>query len=96
MVTLSDDTLVHALGVRVEVNSYHRIVIGEGQLAPSLTAFAMASDHTVEGFYHPELAVGAIVWHPERETEPSAINKTLVDAFLSRKLFWKKQKGVTI
>jgi gamma-glutamyl-gamma-aminobutyrate hydrolase PuuD len=96
MITLSDDSLMHTVGTDVEVNSYHRMVIGEDQLAPELIAFATAPDHTVEGFYHPAFAVAAIVWHPERETAPSVINEVLVDAFLSRKLFWKKRKGTIV
>ncbi len=94
MVTLTDNTLIQTVASNVEVNSYHRMVIGEGQLAANLTAFAVAPDRTVEGFYHPKLAIAAIVWHPERETAPSTVNETLVDAFLSRKLFWKNRKDI--
>jgi len=92
-ITLSDDALVDAAEADVvEVNSYHRMVIGEGQLAPKLKAFATAIDHTTEGFYHPEFAVAAIIWHPEREVGPHALNELLVNAFLSRKLFWKPRE----
>jgi len=84
-ITLSDETLAEAAGADVlEVNSYHRMVIGEGQLAPPLIAFAAAPDHTIEGF-----------WHPEREAAPHALNKVLIDAFLLRKLFWKLKKGTS-
>lgn len=95
LITLSDESLTRAVGRDVEVNSYHRMVIASSQLASSLTAFATASDHTIEGLYHPEFALAAIAWHPERETTPSAVNALLIDAFLSRKLFWKKRKAVT-
>jgi putative glutamine amidotransferase len=95
-VVLSDESLIRDVGATVEVNSYHRMVIGEDQLSSGLTAFAAATDRTIEGFYHPEFAAAAIVWHPERETEPHKLNGVLVDAFLSRKLFWRRRKGITI
>jgi gamma-glutamyl-gamma-aminobutyrate hydrolase PuuD len=92
-IMLSDEALVEAARADVfEVNSYHRMVIGEDQLAPQLVAFAVATDYTTEGFYHPEFAVAAIVWHPEREAAPHMLNKLLVDAFLMRKLFWQRRK----
>jgi gamma-glutamyl-gamma-aminobutyrate hydrolase PuuD len=96
-IMLSDSSLVEAVGADIfEVNSYHRMVIGEGQLAPRLTAFATATDRTTEGFYHPEFAIAGIVWHPEREVALHALNKILVDAFLLRKLFWQQRKETTV
>jgi gamma-glutamyl-gamma-aminobutyrate hydrolase PuuD len=88
-VKISDASIVETLGKDVfEVNSYHHQVIIKDELSPQLTPFATAPDHTIEGFYHPEFAVAAVIWHPEREVEQHALNQCLVDAFFERKLFW--------
>jgi putative glutamine amidotransferase len=94
-ITILDSSISQALGGKTfEVNSYHRTVIGASQLATGLHRFAVAADHTIEAFYHPEYAVAATIWHPERETSPHVLNEYLVSAFLSRKLFWQPRKGV--
>lgn len=95
-VIVMEDTITESLGQRAfEVNSYHRMVIGAGHLSHRLRSFAVASDHTIEGFYSPEYAIAGIVWHPERERTPHTLNEFLIEAFLKRKLFWQLgKKGI--
>lgn len=92
--TLSEDSIVSSMGTNTfEVNSYHDLGIGRQQLSPQLVPFAFAGDQTIEGFYHPEHAIAGIMWHPERETSPHALNDFLINAFLSRQLFWEPRRG---
>jgi gamma-glutamyl-gamma-aminobutyrate hydrolase PuuD len=96
-VTIAPKAITEALGGdSFEVNSYHRMVIGAGQLSSQLRSFAVASDGTIEGFYHPQHAIGAVVWHPEREVQPHILNEFLIKAFFSRELFWQKRKASTV
>jgi len=97
LVTISDNTVAKAIGAgATEVNSYHRMAIASGQLSKRLTAFATAPDSTIEGYYHPDYAIAGIVWHPERELQPHTLNAFLVNAFLTRQLFWQTRKGDTM
>jgi len=71
------------------VNSYHDHCILEKNLSSKLRIFAQAPDGTIEGFYHPKLPIGCILWHPERKGSDAMIDKKLVHAFVKRRLFWK-------
>lgn len=89
-ITLAEDVIIKALGTDiVDVNSFHRLGIRDKQLSKQLIPFARASDLSIEALYHPKLAIGAIMWHPEREESPNKLNQLLVKAFISKELFWK-------
>lgn len=95
-VTVTDDSIVSSLNKDTfEVNSYHDQGLSKNELAPELISFATAPDNIIEGIYHPNLAIAGIMWHPERENLPSEINQLLIQAFLSRELFWKPRTKVT-
>jgi putative glutamine amidotransferase len=50
------------------VNSFHHNVITKESLGKSLIPFALSkNDKTVEGFFHSELPIIGVMWHPERE-----------------------------
>lgn len=74
----------------IEVNSYHRLGINNKELSSKLKSFATATDKSIEGIYHPSKAIAGIIWHPEREKLDLEFNKSLIKAFLSRDMFWKK------
>lgn len=94
-VTISDASIRALFGnSSSNVNSYHRMVVTADQLAPGLVAFATSPDKTIEGFYHPNHALAAMIWHPERETISHPLNEILIDAFLTRKLFWHRRQPV--
>ncbi len=95
-VTITDRDLTEHLGTNsVEVNSYHRLGIMQPQLSPELIPFAIAKDQTIEAVYHPKHAVAAIMWHPERWESPRPIDTLLTKAFISRDIFWKRDKEGT-
>ena len=80
------------LGKKLQVNSYHNMGFTAAELSPRLKAFAIASDHTVEGIFHPDYPIAAMMWHPERTLPQPEPVKKMVDAFLKGKLFWKGGK----
>ena len=43
----------------------------------------MANDNTIEGFYHIELPIFGVMWHPERS--PNDKNELII-----RKIFYEK------
>jgi len=62
------------LGPTLDVNSYHDQGITRDQVASPLEVFAICDDGIVEGVYHPEYPILAIMWHPERPH--ASIDKT--------------------
>lgn len=78
-------------GERLLVNSYHNQgVTGQG-LAKAVVPFAWGADEVaVEGFYHPEEALLAIQWHPERPNPSSGFDADLFRTFFHRGKFWEK------
>ena len=51
---------------KLRVNSFHNNVIKQKNLGKNLEPFATANDNTIEGFYHTELPIIGVMWHPER------------------------------
>lgn len=70
-----------------EVNSYHDQAVTVESLAPELEAFAVTEEGYVEGLYHPDHAVAAVQWHPERDDE-RPIDRLLVESFRQSSLYW--------
>jgi len=53
----------------VEVNSYHYNIISDNVLANNLKVFAVCNtDKTIEGFFHKDLPIIGVMWHPERDS----------------------------
>ncbi|MFA6365079.1 MAG: type 1 glutamine amidotransferase [Candidatus Paceibacterota bacterium] len=72
------------------VNSFHNQGFSKEEVASSLKIFAEAADGTVEGVYHPAKPIAGIMWHPERGKMRGLFNAKLIEAFIKRKLYWKK------
>ena len=68
---------------KLQVNSFHNNIIKQKDLGKNLEPFAMANDQTIEGFYHTNLPIFGIMWHPERT--PSDGNELII-----RKIFYEK------
>ena len=67
----------------LQVNSFHNNIIKQKNLGKNLEPFATANDNTIEGFYHTELPVFGVMWHPERT--PNDGNEQII-----RKIFYEK------
>lgn len=65
----------------LEVNSYHNHGVSIDNLASQLIPFAIVDDTLVEGFYHKDLPVVAVQWHPERQM-PSKISAQIIMSIL--------------
>ena len=66
-----------------KVNSFHHNIINQKKLGQNLEPFAMATDNTIEGFYHSELPIVGIMWHPER-------TQNLENELMIRNIFFNK------
>ena len=74
---------------KIEVNSFHNNLIKKEILGDDLRVFAVSeTDNTIEGFYHKNLPIVGVMWHPEREQNPQNELK-LMNCFYD-KLFWKE------
>jgi len=53
---------------KFEVNSFHNNFINNKVLGNNLIPFAISeNDETIEGFYHQDLPIAGVMWHPERD-----------------------------
>ena len=68
---------------KLQVNSFHNNIIKQKDLGKNLEPFAMANDQTIEGFYHTNLPIFGIMWHPERTSSDG--NELII-----RKIFYEK------
>ena len=72
----------------IMVNSYHDNTITNNILGHSLTPFAVSEiDNTIEGFFHDELPILGVMWHPERQDNHN--DELIFKKFFSEKSFWK-------
>ena len=90
LVTIVDDRAATLLGKKFEVNSYHNQGISLDFLSDELKEFAIAPDEIIEGFYHPDLPIAGIQWHPERPSPDEKTNEKIIRAFINRELYWEK------
>lgn len=88
-ITLTDSRLSELFRGEVKVNSYHNIGLTKEQLSSDLCSFAHTEDGVIEGFYHAQLPLAGIEWHPERNNPESYLHSYLLHAFADRKLYWK-------
>ena len=50
-----------------QVNSFHNNIITKKSIGEKLQVFAMSEhDNTIEGYYHSDLPIIGVMWHPER------------------------------
>lgn len=68
------------LPATVETNSYHDYGIEPADIASPLHVLATAPDGTVEALAHDQAPICGIMWHPERETASTAIDRKLFEA----------------
>lgn len=66
-----------------KVNSYHNYGISRQDVAPDLNILATAPDETVEALRHPSHAAFGIMWHPEREAQPTKFDRKLFDTLFT-------------
>ncbi|MEE9276766.1 MAG: gamma-glutamyl-gamma-aminobutyrate hydrolase family protein [bacterium] len=92
-VEIVDERMSEWLGGRtVEVNSYHNQAVSEEGLASALKPFAVEPKAgLIEGFYHPELPIAGVQFHPERRPEGDFASSRLIAAFRDRALYWKRR-----
>lgn len=69
----------------IEVNSFHNNLINSDVLGKDLEPFALATDNTVEGFFHKFLPIVGVMWHPERSQ--NEINKEILSKVFHRPNF---------
>jgi len=76
----------------ITVNSYHGNCVTQDSISPSLEVFATDIEgRVIEGFYHPELPVVGIQWHPEREGASEELDLAIME-----KLFIRKEREVAV
>ena len=74
---------------KIKVNSFHNNLIKKETLGHDLCIFSISeNDNTIEGFYHKNLPIVGVMWHPERE-QNSQNELKLMNSFYD-KLFWKE------
>ncbi|MAG98374.1 MAG: gamma-glutamyl-gamma-aminobutyrate hydrolase family protein [Alphaproteobacteria bacterium] len=66
------------LPAEAEVNSFHTVGIRAEALAPPLEALANTADGWIEACHRPGRPLIAVMWHPERESEPADLDRTLI------------------
>jgi len=89
LLALINKKFVENLGMdSIDVNSFHNNIINEKDLGSDLNAFAIfEEDKTIEGFFHNDLPIVGVMWHPERDSNP--INEVLLKKALIDKAFWR-------
>lgn len=68
----------------IDVNSYHNNIIKSENLGLNLIPFAVYDDGSIEGFFHTDLSIYGIMWHPERSSSKTSIS--LIKAIFSTEL----------
>ncbi len=69
-------------GREAEVNSYHQW--GCRSLAEPLEALARSDDGVIEAFFHPQLPLLGVMWHPEREEPFAELDGLLLSRCLNK------------
>ncbi len=69
---------------RFMVNSYHNHGVLTDGLSVSLKAFAISEGSLVEGFFHENLPILGIQWHPERPNNCQLENKILIESMIDK------------
>lgn len=69
-------------GGEVEVNSYHQW--GCRSLDAPLEVLARSEDGVIEAFFHPQLPLLGVMWHPEREDPFAELDGLLLNRCLNK------------
>ena len=73
----------------IQVNSFHNNIIAKKSIGEKLQIFALSPhDNTVEGYYHSDLPIIGVMWHPERDMISKHQTK-LMEVFENKSL-WQK------
>ena len=73
----------------IQVNSFHNNIIAKKSIGENLQIFALSPhDNTVEGYYHSDLPIIGVMWHPERDMISKHQTK-LMEVFENKSL-WQK------
>lgn len=71
----------------LEVNSFHNNIIKKEILGKGLETFAITKDDkTIEGYFHKELPIIGVMWHPERD--PNYQSELALINILEDKKLW--------
>jgi N5-(cytidine 5'-diphosphoramidyl)-L-glutamine hydrolase len=71
------------------VNSFHHNIIKKENLGTNLKPFAIDNrDKTIEGVFHTNYPILAVMWHPEREL--NSIVKLLIKKLFNDGIFWNR------
>lgn len=82
-VEITDERYIQMLEKkRLKVNSYHNHGVLTDGLSSSLKAFAVSEGSVIEGFFHDELPILGIQWHPERPNNCQLENKILIKSMI--------------
>lgn len=71
-------TILEDAPQNVTVNSYHGYGIDEGDLGDGLCVCGRAPDGTIEWIEHERYPVTGIMWHPERESPSSKLDRRII------------------
>ena len=90
---VKDSIICRLFGEKFIVNSFHHQAVES--LAPGLLPLAYSADGgIIEGFYHKELPILAVQWHPERMAgKGDAFAKNIYAALIEAAKKYKKAKG---
>lgn len=69
-------------GCEVAVNSYHKW--GCRSLSAPLEVLVRSGDGVIEAFFHPQLPLLGVMWHPERETPFTELDGLLLNCCLNK------------
>ena len=89
-VEIINDGLKKIIGNKIKVNSYHNQGITKQTISNNFEIFAKSSDGIIEGIYHKKVPIAGIIWHPERASPDTNVNKVIIESFVKGELFWKK------
>jgi len=90
LVNLTNKNIMSILKINsLKVNSFHNNIITSLTLGKDIEPFAIADiDKTVEGFFHKNLPIMGVMWHPERNFNSD--NQLIIEKIFNKKLFWNE------
>ena len=73
----------------LQVNSFHNNIIKKECLGQHLETFALSKiDNTIEGYFHTNLPIIGVMWHPERSNDIEL--GSLLIKMIQNKMIWGK------
>ena len=88
-VEIIDSNFINFLGDNsLKVNSFHNNLIKKEDIGNNLMIFAQSeNDSTIEGYFHKELPIVGVMWHPERDKERE--NQSKIVDIIYNKTAWQ-------